>query len=406
MTGRDAMEAQARPEPAQRRWAPHWPARTIAAIAVAEAVVGALVSLGLTSRTTLIGGMIVGVVAAYAIVGVLIIERRPGNRVGSVILAMAVLVGGYLVADTLALQPGNPPGAALAAAAVTVLGGPFFAAIGALFLLFPDGHLPSPRWRVVARLTILCAIATAIGAGLTPGRFGYYPEVENPFGLVGFPGFIVSAPFYLGVIGLVVVSALSLVGRWRRGGPAERAQLKWVAFAAGGLALTMGTYIALVGPSVVYSEVGDFAFRIGQALFPIGIGIAILRYHLYDIDRVISRTLAYASLTAILAAVYLAGFLALQAVLASYTSGGGPIAVAASTLAVFALFQPLRGRLKLAMDRRFNRSRYDAQQIVEAFAARLRDEVDIGRLDDEIQAVMKHTVAPVHAQVWLRGAER
>ncbi len=401
MTGRGVPAAPARVS----RAAPHWPARIVAGVSIAAGTVAALVSFVEGSRNGLLGVMFVGVVAAYAIVAVLIIERRPGNRVGPIILGMAVLMAGYLVADAYIRQPSPPPGGAIVAAAVMAMDGPFFALISALFLLFPEGHLPSPRWRIVLQLDVLFAIVTAAGVTLTPGPISYYPEIENPFGIAGFPGVVLWAPFYLGLIVLVVLSALSLIGRWRRGGPTERAQLKWVVSAAGVLALAMGGYGVLFGPGA-YNDVADLAVSAGLALFPIGIGIAILRYRLYEIDRLVSRTLTYAALTAVLAVVYLAGFLGLQAALAPFTKGGGPIAVAASTLAVFALFQPLRGRLKSAMDRRFNRSRYDGQQIVEAFAERLRDEVDLRRLDGELRTVVERTVAPVHTRVWLRGAGR
>ena len=384
---------------------PNWPARAVALVAVAAGAVAALVSLVSATSTSLIAVMFIGVVAAYAVVGVLIIERRPGNRVGPVVLVMAVLLSGYLIADAYVRQPGPPPGAAVAAALVMCMDGIFFALISALFLYFPDGHLPSSRWRVVIRLDVICAVVVTIGVGLTPGRIAYYPTIENPFGIDGFPGTALTAPFYLGLIALVVLSALSLVGRWRRGGTTERAQLKWVVAGAAVLALAMGAYAVLFGPGQ-YNDLADLAVGFGLALFPVGIGIAILRYRLYEIDRLVSRTLAYAALTAVLAAIYVVGFVAIQAALAPFTNGGGPIAVAASTLAVFALFQPLRGRLKGAMDRRFNRSRYDGQQIVAAFAARLRDEVDLNRLDGELLTVVERTVAPSHSQVWLRGTNR
>ena len=142
------------------------------------------------------------------------------------------------------------------------------------------------------------------------------------------------------------------------------------------------------------------------SLLPIAIGIAVLRYRLYEIDRIISRTLTYGVLTVVLGAIYFAGFALLQAALAPLTSGGGPIAVAASTLAAFALFQPLRRRLQAAMDRRFNRSRYDAQRTVEGFGAHLRDEVDLERLGGELRTVVGRSLAPTSIGVWLRPSER
>ncbi len=139
---------------------------------------------------------------------------------------------------------------------------------------------------------------------------------------------------------------------------------------------------------------------------PIAIGIAVLRYRLYEIDRIISRTLTYGLLTAVLVGVYAAGFLLLQAVLARFTSGGGTIAVAVSTLAAFALSQPLRRRLQSTMDRRFNRSRYDAERTVEGFAAHLRDEFDVDRLGGELRTVVDRSLAPISVGVWLRPSVR
>ena len=142
------------------------------------------------------------------------------------------------------------------------------------------------------------------------------------------------------------------------------------------------------------------------SIFPLAIGVAVLRYRLYEIDRIISRTLAYGALTVVLSVAYVVGLLATQALLAPFTSRTGPIPVIASTLVVFALFQPVRRRLKAAMDRRFNRSRYDALRTVDGFAARLRSEVDIDRLSREITTVVEDTLAPVHTRIWLRNESR
>jgi hypothetical protein len=157
------------------------------------------------------------------------------------------------------------------------------------------------------------------------------------------------------------------------------------------------------------SRVGEWplvAFALAATTLPLSIGIAVLRYRLYEIDRIISRTLAYAALTGTLAVVYVAAFIALQAILAPFTQSGGPLAVAASTLAVFALFQPLRRRLQAAMDRRFNRSRYDAQRTVEAFASQLRDEVDLDRVGGAVQTVVGQALAPASVGIWLRPSGR
>ena len=198
---------------------------------------------------------------------------------------------------------------------------------------------------------------------------------------------------------------LSVTSRYRASGLTERQQLKWFILAT---ALTLGGLIALGMEAYITggrsSETGVVLFGLTGMTIPIAIGIAILRYRLYEIDRLVSRTLAYAVLSAVLVGVYVAGFVGIQAGLASFTTSGGPIAVAASTLVVFALFQPLRRRLQRAMDRRFNRSRYDAQRTIDTFAARLRDEVDSDRLSAELRTVVRTSLAPASVAVWLRHA--
>jgi len=243
--------------------------------------------------------------------------------------------------------------------------------------------------------------------------------IANPIGIApGWPGWEQLDPSggvaLLGVIGLALC-VLGFIVRFRRSRGTERLQDKWlvgslalfVVSTAWGLALVLavGPEAAAKMDATTYVLATAVAFgplMISLLLVPVAIAIAVLRYRLYEIDRIISRTLAYAVLTALLVGVYVAGFVLIQLVLATFTSGGGPIAVAASTLVVFALFQPLRRRIQAAMDRRFNRSRYDAQRTVEAFAVRLRDEVDLARVQIALVDSVEDAVRPVSATVWLR----
>jgi hypothetical protein len=191
-----------------------------------------------------------------------------------------------------------------------------------------------------------------------------------------------------------------VVVRFRRSRGVERQQLKWLASVA---AVAAPALVVAIRSSGSVSDVAWFVVLLSLGLLPIAIGIAILRYRLYDIDRIISRTLAYAVLTAVLAAVYLVGFLGLQSALTPFTENGGPVAVAASTLAVFALFQPVRRRIQTIVDRRFYRSRYDAAREIESFAARVRDEVEVDRLAVALSITLERTMQPASASIWLRS---
>jgi hypothetical protein len=211
---------------------------------------------------------------------------------------------------------------------------------------------------------------------------------EEPGGL---PGLVLAASVSAAILSFLA-ALVSLALRWRRAWGNEREQLKWVAFAAG---------LALVANIVLQIVQLPGLGLVGVVLVPVGAAVAILRYRLYDIDRIISRTLAYGLLTALLGLVYVAGVFALGRLL---NPGGEPsaFAVAASTLAVAALFQPARRRLQAAVDRRFNRARYDAARTVEAFSTRLRDEIDLDTLTAELLAVADQTMQPIQVSLWLR----
>jgi hypothetical protein len=265
-----------------------------------------------------------------------------------------------------------------------------------LALVYPTGRLLSARWRPVALAAVLILAFLSFGSAVLPWPDGLFP-VGNPLQIGGGAVAILNDLFAPGGLIVVLVALLavaSLVIRYRRAAGVERAQLKWFAAVAAiclpallvGLTLWWPFYIVAFG---------------GFALLPVAIGIAVLRYRLYEIDRLISRTIAYGVLTAIVGGLFVSFILVFQAVLAPVTQSN-ELAVAGSTLLVFTVFQPLRRRLQRLVDRRFNRSRYDAERTVAAFASRLRDEVDLEQLRAEIMASVAHTVEPSSVSLWLR----
>ncbi len=338
--------------------------------------------------------------SAYLIVGWLIMVRRPGNRVGPVVLALGLPVAGYVSLDAWIRQTDAPPGAEVAALTVSLLDGPLFFLVAILFLIFPDGRLPSPRWRWLVAIAAAAAAYLVLGVALRPGLFPYYAWLRNP--LDPPPNSLATA--WEAVYGLLVVcvgiAALSLVGRWRHAGAVERAQLKWAAAAAAVVATAMLTYGAGTGPNQ-YSDVGDLAVGVALTLFPIAIGIAVLRYRLYEIDRIISRTIGWAVVTGLLVGGFVLLVLALTAALEPLTNGS-TLAVAGSTLVVAASFARVRSRVQGAVDHRFDRRRYDGERLQAEFGERLRDQLDLPTISHETRAAVDAAVRPVGVRLWLR----
>jgi len=340
---------------------------------------------------------------AFMGVGALVVAHRPGNAVGWIFAAIGLLAVTGASAEEYALfasttRPGALPAPVLAAWWASWTWYPTIA-LALVFtpLLFPDGRLPSPRWRPVLWLA---GATTATASALTAARptldLGGGRHVDNLIGTAA-----VTNPMWsqagqvvedlLGV--LVVVAVVSLVVRFRRSRGDERLQLKWFTYAAALLPLVF------VG-DVLPGTAGNLLFAAVVAFLPVAVGVAILRYRLYEIDRLINRTLVYGLLTALLAAMY-SGLVLL--------GGRSPSwAVAGATLAVAALFRPARRWVQQTVDRRFNRRRYDAARTVEAFSTRLREQVDLGSLSSELLAVVDQTVQPTTASLWLRpgGASR
>ncbi len=338
---------------------------------------------------------------AFGAVGALIVGRQPGNVIGRLALVTGVVGATVALFDSIA-RLARPVAGQDWAGWVATWGFPVTLAPPLLLiLLFPTGRLASRRWRIAAVLVIGGALLVAIGNAFTPALVDY-PRLRNPVGIAGFTG----SPLESGGVGWfpllagAVAAGLSLVVRLRAERGIERQQLKWMTFAA---ALQAGAWLVLAmdlrgtaGDSAGYAVFGTLL------LIPLAAGIAVLRYRLYDIDVVVRRTLVYGAVIAILGVLYVSFVIALQAVLVPLT-GGDTLPVALSTLAIAALFGPVRGSVRAVVDRRFYRSRYDHQRMVETFGSRLRDEVESDAVGRSLVDAADQAVRPSLTTVWVRS---
>jgi hypothetical protein len=354
---------------------------------------------------------------AFPLVGALVASRRPRNWVGWIMLTDGLLWTFGTVLDSYRVyglaRPGSVPFLVPVYALsqwLWVPGVGLFAVY--LILLFPDGRLPSRRWRPLTWFSGAVMALLSAGIVLYPGPLEGFEGVRNPFGLEQFPWIIDAFPVVLPLLPLcILASAVSLVLRYRRAGGEVREQIKWVAFAAlfvGVLfVIDIGASILLVPTSASGTEPQWLAFldQVGFISFagvPIAVGTAILKYRLYDIDVIINRALVYGPLSAILALIYFGGVVGMQAVFRALTGQESTLAVVASTLAIAALFNPLRRRVQAFVDRRFYRRKYDARKTLAAFNSRLREETDLDSLGDEVLGVVRETMQPEHVSLWLR----
>ena len=353
---------------------------------------------------------------SFATVGALVASRQPGNLVGWIFCALGFFTPFAAASEEYALyalvtRPDFPGGEAMVWLAAW-LGGPIiFAMFALVFLLFPNGRLLSRRWRPVVWLDLL-AIVLIFAWSFRPGpiqNLGLL-DVDNPFG-VAEAGALLEI---LGVTGLLltlavaIAGAVSLILRLRRSRGDERQQLKWFVFAGAVFCavFAMAPVLWSLPPSPGTAWVWPALFLLGASTIPAATGIAILRYRLYDIDVVINRALVYTALTAALALVYFSGVVGLQQAVRALTGGESQLAIVASTLAVAALFNPLRRRIQSFIDRRFYRKKYVAAQILTAFGAKLRDETDLDSLSNELRSVVQETMQPAHVSLWLRTSEK
>jgi hypothetical protein len=336
---------------------------------------------------------------AFITVGAFLSGRRPSNPVGwlllgwGMVMAFSAFVGAY-VERGLVRDPGSLPGPGWAAWAEAVVWHPAFGLLAFLLLLFPHGRLPSRRWRPFAWFTVAVYLTLSLSAALSPGSVElYYPQATPPVRLpVGPVADLVFGVLLPAQLLLLVVALVSLVLRLRRATGEERQQVKWFAY-------TVVTVVVLFVAGIVVFDAGYLFPLFG--LIPVSVAVAVFKYRLYDIDRLINRTLVYGLLTALLIGVY-AALVFLLGRLLDPATGDSALAVAAATLAVAALFQPARRRLQELVDRRFNRRRYDAARTVEVFSSRLRDQVDLDTLSAELLTVVDRTVQPASASLWLR----
>jgi hypothetical protein len=365
---------------------------------------------GRADLAALVPGSIVGPLLAMlsaTTVGALLASRRPRHPVGWLLLGFALsltasgVIASYVTYGLVA-RPGALPAAHVVARYYPATGATALALLSLVLLLTPTGSLPSARWRWWAVITAATPVALVLVMPVAPGRLDPQPLLtDSPFSDRALGGAVlVATRVALVVTALaVVVAAGSLVLRFRRAHGVERQQLRWVALAAA-LMLLAGPIV--LAPVVLESPIlADWVSAVWVAVLPVAVGAAVLRYRLYDLDRIISRTLAYGLLTLLLGGGYALVVLGLGRLLGR----DSPLVVAGATLAVAAVFQPARRRVQAGVDRRFNRRRHDATRIIEAFGARLRNQVDLDTLHTELLAVVDQTMQPTKASLWLRSQE-
>jgi hypothetical protein len=341
---------------------------------------------------------------SFALVGAVILLKRPGNLVGWALSLAGVgtLVGGVLGAYAQVALLAKPelglPGGVAAGVVNDGSWAPLMAGTFLLLVCFPAGRVPSPRWRSIVKVVLAGYGAIWAGIATAPGHLD--PPLEtynNSIAVTSNANYIV--PF-LAIIGLCLLltaaAGVNLIIRFRRSRGLERQQFKWLAGSAGLLVASLP-----LATAEDFSGTAGIPFGIALLTLPLSVGIAVLRYRLYEIDVVINRTLVYGSLTALLGGAYVGLVLLFQLALHPLTGGSG-LAIALSTLAVAALFRPARTRIQALVDRRFYRRKYDAARTLEAFAARLREEVDLDALRAELTGVVAETMQPAHLSVWLR----
>jgi hypothetical protein len=361
--------------------------------------------------------------SVFPVVGALIASKRPRNPIGWICLADGLLWALIILSEDysaygLAIPGSVPFPVTINALLYAWLWVPAVGLLGVyLLLLFPDGRLPSRRWRPLAWLSGAVIVLLSLVTLLTPGPREGLGGARNPFGLEGHPWVAAVGWIILPLLPVfMLASAMSLVLRYRRSGGEVRQQIKWIAFAASFMGLmylavmSAGTINWLISAPETPSDLGtqtlwgallENVMLLSFAGVPVAIGFAVLKYRLYDIDILINRALVYGLLTATLAGVYLGGVILLQYLFRTLTGQESQLAIVASTLAIAALFVPLRRRVQRFVDRRFYRRKYDAAKTLASFNARLRNETDLDSLVDDVVGVVRQAMQPAHASLWL-----
>ena len=359
---------------------------------------------------------------AFPVVGALIASKRPENPIGWICLIVGLFwmlfgleegIGAYAsarfgqVRPPLTIEALNQGIWALPVGLLGIY----------MILLFPDGKLPSRRWRPLAWFSGALIALICVTFPLSPGPLGEHPGYNNPLGQEWLSRFVDVGVFVVLLLPLcILASALSLIFRYRRSGGEAREQIKWLAFAACFVGATyLGGLLARIlfapeslkpgGPVPSWVSLIDSLSSLIYASIPTAIGFAVLRYRLYDIDIIINRTLVYGSLTVTLVVVYLGGVISLQGLFRAVTGQGSQLAIVATTLAIAAFFNPARRRIQAFIDRRFYRRKYDATKTLQAFSVRLREETDLQTLNNDLVGVVKETMAPAHVSLWLRPGQ-
>jgi hypothetical protein len=349
----------------------------------------------------------------FAIVAALIVSRQPQNTIGWLLMVPVGLyvVGGPLATYIESLAPSSPTPTVPLLLIVWFNNWNWLLLIIPLLyipLLFPSGRPPTPRWRWVGVAVIVWATLFVLMATLVKRiSAGTKPDLvfDNPIGVLGNDTVEQLVGVWIaGLVALVVACAVALFVRYRRANETEREQIKWLLYAcAVFLVVYVGGFVSgLGGTASLGGYVWGVFFGLSVITLPAAIGIAILRYRLYDIDVVINRTLVYGVLTATLVLVYLGGVVSLQYVFRALTGQESQLAIVASTLAIAALFNPLRRRVQAFVDRRFYRRKYHAAKTLKAFSAKLRVETDLDALSEDLVGVVKETMQPAHVSLWLR----
>ena len=354
---------------------------------------------------------------AFSLVGAVVGSRRPENPIGWLfcaigVLAAIVLLSSEYAAYALLAQPDSLPGGLAMVWIRAWVWVPYVGLFVLLFLVFPDGWPQSRALRWFTSLVLFVIAYGTVLAAFSPGPIDAIGgAVDNPLGMealrgVGTNSAVGPVETVLYVLG--IVAAASLFGRMRRARGVEHQQLKWFAYAT--VVLVSGVVLDFtVSEATGVSWLGEIGFvlrMVGLAGLPIAIGIAVLRYRLYNIDQIINRTLVYGTLTATLLALYFGGIVVLQRLFVLLTGEKSTVAIVASTLLIAALFNPLRRRIQGFIDRRFYRRKYDARKTLEAFSAQLRNETDLEALSDDLVGVVRETMQPAHVSLWLRPSIR
>jgi hypothetical protein len=377
----------------------------LAALAVTLALIGAggLISLlhfGFDLVDALDAGSYAALLIGMSVIGLLIARREPGNPVGWLFSLAPLLVCVSITFGGIGVWAGpehqDYPWAAVPAW-LSLWAWPFGLLGFALFmpLLFPDGRPPSDRWRILVRIDLVVIGAIALLLATQPGEID--TGVVNPLGVDAAGTAAAIAPVVVAGVLALIAGFVSAVVRYRRAGPIQRVQLRECLFAV------CLTFVGFVLITAVSAREG--LYTVDYALIPAAVGLAMLRYRLYDVDVVIRRTLVYAVLVVVLAAVYLAGIALFGLTLRAAAGTQSSFAVTLSTLVVALAFQPLRRRIQAMVDRRFYRARYDAARTLDAFSARMRGEIDLETLTGDVVAVVRDALHPTHATVWLRPSE-